>query len=36
MSAANPTNEQIVKLLEKVLKELSELKADLAKMTHTA
>jgi hypothetical protein len=34
--AEKPTNEQIVALLERVLSELSELKADLAKLTKTA
>ena len=33
--AQKPTNEQIVKLLETVLQELSEVKADLAKLTKT-
>lgn len=31
-----PTNEQIVKLLERVLGELRELRADLAQLTKTA
>jgi len=31
-----PTNEQIVKLLESVLRELSEMRAELAKLTKTA
>jgi hypothetical protein len=31
-----PTNEQVVKLLESVLRELSAMKADLAKLTKTA
>lgn len=35
MAQPQPTNEQIVKLLEDVLRELSELKADLAKLTRT-
>jgi len=34
--ARAPTNEQIVTLLERVLSELNELKADLAKLTKTA
>lgn len=36
MAQTKPTNEQIVKLLEDVLRELGELKADLAKLTKTA
>ncbi len=33
MGQANPTNEQIVRLLEDVLSELAELKAEVAKLT---
>lgn len=36
MAQASPTNQQIVSLLEDILRELSELKADLAKLTKTA
>ena len=36
MADQRPTNEQIVKLLETVLRELSEVKADLAKLAKTA
>ncbi len=34
--AEKPTNEQIVKLLESVVRELSKLKAEVAKLTKTA
>lgn len=36
MAKTKPTNEQIVELLERVLRDLDELKADLAKMAKTA
>lgn len=36
MTDASPTNQQIVKLLEDILRELSEVKADLAKLTESA
>jgi len=35
VTQAMPTNEQIVNLLESVLQEISELKADLAKLATT-
>jgi hypothetical protein len=34
--AQKPTNEQIIALLERVLSELSELKADLAELAKTS
>lgn len=36
MARTNPTNEQIVTLLEDIRRELSELKADLAKLIKEA
>lgn len=36
MAQTKPTNEQIVNLLESVLQELSELKAELVKLTKVA
>jgi hypothetical protein len=36
MAQTQPTNEQIVKLLETVIQELSELRAELAKLTKVA
>jgi hypothetical protein len=36
VTGAQPTNEQIVKLLEGVLRELSELRAEIAKLAKTA
>lgn len=33
MAQTQPTNEQIVKLLQRVLDEMSELRAELAKLT---
>lgn len=36
MAQANPTNEQIVRLLERVLSELSEVKATLAELAESA
>ena len=36
VQTGKPTNEQIVKLLESVLRELSKLKAEVAKLTKTA
>lgn len=34
--AEKPTNEQIVRMLESVLHDLSELKSDIAKLTKTS
>jgi hypothetical protein len=36
VAQTQPTNEQIVKLLESIIRDLGELKADLAKLTKTA
>lgn len=35
MAQTQPTNEQIVKLLESIIRELGELKADLANLART-
>lgn len=35
-AATKPTNEEIIKMLEQVLHELSELKKDLAKLARSA